>query len=169
MPLLLLVSFIWAFSYGLIGAKLAGLDSSALAAVRLSLAALTFLPFFRVMKVPPGASFRLALIGAVQFGLMYLLYQRAYVYLPSHAVVLFTLTTPLYVALLDALLERRFQTRFLTAAALAVAGAGLVSFNQSLSGKLVTGFALMQVSNLFFAAGQIAWRRERRRIDKSVT
>ena len=103
MPLLLLVSLVWAFSFGLIKGQLAGLDSTAVATLRLALAGLVFLPLFRPARVAWRTGLRLALVGAVQFGLMYLLYQRAYVYLPAYAVVLFTLTTPLYLALLDAL------------------------------------------------------------------
>ncbi len=111
MPLLLLVSLVWAFSFGLIKGQLAGLDSTAVATLRLALAGLVFLPLFRPARVAWRTGLRLALVGAVQFGLMYLLYQRAYVYLPAYAVVLFTLTTPLYLALLDALAERRLRPR----------------------------------------------------------
>jgi drug/metabolite transporter (DMT)-like permease len=169
MGLLLLVSFIWAFSYGLIGTKLAGLDSSAVAGLRLGLALLAFLPFFRPGKIGGALALRLAAIGAVQFGLMYLLYQRAYLYAPSYAVALFTLTTPLYVALVDAALEKRLLVRYILAATLAVVGAGVVVFKGSVEGNLLKGFLLMQVSNFCFAAGQIAWRRERVRIDRALT
>ena len=48
MPLLLLVSLLWAFSFSLIKRHLGGLDSSFVAAVRLGLALLVFLPFVRL-------------------------------------------------------------------------------------------------------------------------
>lgn len=165
MSLLLLVSFVWAFSYGLIGSRMAGLDTTALATLRLALSLVTFLPFFRTNGLSRGTMLRLMGIGAAQFGLMYLLYQRSYLYLPSHTIVLFTLTTPLYVALCDALVQRQVRWRYLLAALLALAGAATVTFQGSAEGKKVlTGFVIMQLSNLCFGAGQIAWRRERARL-----
>jgi len=61
---LLLVSFVWAFSFGLIKDKLSGLDSTAIATVRIGLSALVFLPFFRRRHLNLATSARLALIGA---------------------------------------------------------------------------------------------------------
>lgn len=161
MPLLIVVSLIWAFSFGLIKGRLAGIDPTAVATLRLALALAVFLPFFRPRTVSVSAALRLAAIGAVQFGLMYLLYQRAFLYLPAYLVVLFTLTMPLYVALCDATLQQKLHPRYLAAAALAMIGAAVVVFTNQLQGSLGRGFLLMQASNLCFAAGQIAWRRER--------
>jgi len=164
MLLLLFVSLVWAFSFGLIKGQLAGLDSTAVATLRLALALLVFLPFFRRGSLTLASAVRLALVGAVQFGLMYLLYQRAYAYLPAYAVVLFTLTTPLYLALLDAALERRWHARYLAAALLALAGSAAVWFQSAPGGQLLKGCLLIQLSNACFAAGQLAWRRERARL-----
>lgn len=169
MALLLLVSFIWAFSYGLIKGRLGGVDSNAIAVLRLGLALIVFLPLFRPRRVKPRLALQLAALGAVQFGLMYLLYQRSFVYLPSYAVVLFTLTMPLYITLADAFVERRLQPRFAIAALLALLGAALVVVNGSLQGDLLTGFLLMQASNICFAAGQIAWRRLRPQFSPDAT
>jgi drug/metabolite transporter (DMT)-like permease len=163
MYLLLLVSLIWAFSFGLTK-QLAGIDSTAVATLRLVLALVVFLPFLRPGAVNVRTRWRLAFIGAVQFGLMYLLYQRSYVYLPAYAVVLFTLTTPLYLALIDALAERRLHPRYLLAAALALLGSATVCFNNPLQGDLLKGFWLIQLANICFAAGQVAWRREREKL-----
>ena len=169
MPLLLFVSFIWAFSFGLIKGRLAGVDTTAVATLRLALSLLVFLPCLRPKNLGAPAALRLAGIGAVQFGVMYLLYQRSYVYLPSYAIVLFTLTTPLYVALCDALVERRVHARFALAAVLAMLGSAVVLFTDAPQGDLLKGFALMQASNLCFAAGQIAWRRERAKLASAIT
>lgn len=165
MLFLTLVSFVWAFSYGLIKGKLTGIDPFAVATIRLALALMVFLPFLRWRGLTAGKALRLAGVGAVQFGVMYLLYQSSYTYLPSYAVVLFTLTTPLYVTLLDALVERRVESRFFLAAALAVVGAAAVVFSGTFSAALLKGFLMMQASNLCFAAGQIAWRRWRTAAD----
>lgn len=169
MWLLLLVSFIWAFSFGLIKGRLAGVDTTAVATLRLVLSLLVFLPFLRVRNLGLRAALRLAGIGAVQFGLMYLLYQRSFVYLPSYAVVLFTLPMPLYVTLCDALVERRLHARFAVAALLAMLGSAAVLFTDVPKGDWLKGFALMQASNVCFAAGQIAWRRERATLARSLS
>ncbi|MBS0663992.1 MAG: EamA family transporter [Verrucomicrobia bacterium] len=161
MPLLLLVSLIWAFSFGLIKGQLAGLDSTAVAVLRLVLALAVFLPFLRPAGLGAGRLLRLAGIGAVQFGLMYVLYQRSYAYLPAYAVVLFTLTTPLFIAGLDAVLERRWHARYLGAAALAIVGSAAVWYQATPTGRFGVGFLLVQLANVCFAAGQLAWRRER--------
>jgi drug/metabolite transporter (DMT)-like permease len=168
MWLLLLVSFTWAFSFGLIKGRLAGIDTTAVATLRLALSLLIFVPFFRRNALPLRTAVRIAAIGAVQFGVMYLLYQRSYLYLPAYAVALFTLTTPLYVAVCDALIERRFHGRYALAAALAMLGSAAVLFTDVPTGDWIKGFALMQASNLCFAAGQIAWRRERAKLGAGI-
>jgi drug/metabolite transporter (DMT)-like permease len=168
MPLLLLVSFIWAFSFGLIGRRLAGVDTTAVATLRLALALLVFLPFFRRGNLRLGVALKLMLIGAIQFGAMYLFYQRSYLYLPSYAVALFVIPMPLYVTVVAAIYERQWHARYAIAALLAIAGAGAVSFQGELQRDFVHGFILMQLSNLCFAVGQIAWRQTRRQLDPQL-
>ncbi|PTY07198.1 EamA family transporter [Opitutaceae bacterium EW11] len=162
MPLLLLVSFVWAFSFGLIKNRLAGLDSSAVAAVRIGLSALVFLPFLRFEGTSTRQRVQLATTGAVQFGAMYLFYLQAFHYLHAYEVALFTITTPLLVTLIDAIMERRSNGLFWAAAALSVAGAAVVVWKgSSASGDTLTGFWLVQLSNACFAVGQLAYRRIR--------
>ena len=158
---LLAVSFLWAFSFGLIKDRLTGLDPTALAVVRLAVALMVFLPLLRLHKISRRAAWWLAMIGAFQFGAMYVLYLRAFHYLQAYEVALFTIFTPLYVAFLDAALQNRFQPKHVAAAALSVAGAGVIMWNIALSDGLTTGFILIQLSNLCFAAGQIAYKRTR--------
>jgi drug/metabolite transporter (DMT)-like permease len=159
---LLLVSIIWAFSPSLIKGRLTGLDPKAVSVIRLALALIVFLPFFRPSVIPRPIALRLVAIGTVQFGLMYLGYLHAFTFLPAYAIGLFTLTTPLYVVLIEAIITRRWQTRHVIAAALAILGAAVL-FDASAgapSGWLY-GCVLVQFSNLCFAAGQLAWRRTR--------
>ena len=71
MPLLLFVSLLWAFSFGLIKRHLGGLDSSFVAAVRLGLALLVFLPFVRLrgLKTQTTAALLGMIVGgATTFG-----------------------------------------------------------------------------------------------------
>jgi drug/metabolite transporter (DMT)-like permease len=168
MYLLLLVSLIWAFSFGLIKVRFAGIDPTVVTTLRLAFAFVVFLPFFRRQGLAIGALIRLALIGTVQFGVMYLFYQGSYAYLKSYEVALFTLLTPLYLTLIDAALERRWQLRYALSAALAVAGSGIVLWRAAPTHAPMIGFLFVQIANLCFAAGQLGWRRERKRLGTAV-
>ncbi|HEY5227102.1 MAG TPA: EamA family transporter [Opitutaceae bacterium] len=171
MLLLLLVSLVWAFSFGLVK-RLGGLDPTAVATLRLAISLLVFLPFFRPKGLGAGHVIRLAFIGAVQFGIMYILYQRSYAHLHAYEVALFTITTPLFVTLIGAALEREWRPRYAAAAALSVAGAAVLvlrSFSAPLGdASTLGGFLLVQLANLCFAAGQVAWRGERKRLPYGI-
>jgi len=125
MLLLLVVSFIWAFSFGLIKG-LSGIDPTAVAVIRSAISLLVFIPFFRTRGIAALPMLRLASIGALQFGAMYVLYLRSYLFLHAYQVALFTITTPVFVTLLDAAAERRWRARYLYAAVLSVAGAAVL-------------------------------------------
>jgi len=169
MPLLLLVSILWAFSFGLIKSRLAGVDASLVALVRLVLSLLVFLPFVRLAGVPKISRARLAAIGAVQFGAMYVLYLRAYAYLAAYEVALFTILTPFYVVLIDAARERRLKMLALAAAALSTAGAAIAVYSAPRAHDPLPGILLVQASNLCFAFGQLAWKWERARLPKELS
>ncbi len=161
MSYLILVSFIWALSFGLIKGRLSGLDPNAISAVRLGLSLLVFLPWLRPKAVSVATAGWLLTIGAVQFGVMYTLYLHAFHYLQGHEVALFTIFTPLYVTLLDAALTGRIRSLHIAAAFLSVIAAGVLVWNKLDSADFIRGFLLMQGSNLCFAAGQIAYKRTR--------
>lgn len=156
---LLVVSLLWAFSFGLIKTQLTGVDSAFVAAVRLALAFLVFVPFLRPRATGGGIALRLVAIGAVQFGVMYLAYLAAFRSLAAYQVALLTIVTPILVCLVDDAFERRLRWQPLLAAAAAVAGAGVVVAKQPLGRAEWTGIALVQVSNLCFALGQVLYRR----------
>ncbi len=153
---LFVASVIWSFSFGLIGNRLAGLPPAWLAAVRLAVAAAVFLPFARRVPLKTGAA--LFGIGMVQFGLMSLAYMASFNYLQSHEVALFTVMTPVYVAVVNDLLRRSFNGGNLAAALLSVCGAGVILWRGGASEVPLTGFLLVEVSNLCFALGQLAYR-----------
>ena len=163
---LVVVSFVWAFSFGLIGNRLAGLPPAWLGWIRLALSALVFLPFVR--RVPWKTGLGLFAAGAVQFGLMYFAYLTSFRYLKSHEVALFTVMTPILVALLSDLGSRRFRPFNFVAASLAVGGAAVVKWAELESAAPVVGFLLVQASNLCFAAGQLAYRALMARLDKPL-
>ena len=156
MPALLITSFIWALSFGLLGNCLSDLPASFVALARMAGSLAFFLPFVR--KVPFSHAMGMMGIGAVQFGGMYLCYIAAFHYLPSHQVALFTATTPIYVVLVNGLMKKKLPPLHLAAAVLAaIGGAGILWKGYSAGNGELTGIVLVQLSNLCFAAGQIAY------------
>lgn len=166
MLLLLFVSILWAFSFGLIKDGLAGLPAAPVAFVRLAVSLAVFAPFLRLRGLRPADAFRLMLTGAVQYGLMYVAYMYAFNYLQAYEVALFTIFTPIYVAAVHDTFERRFCIRTLAAALLAVGGGAIIKYEQLDSPALWTGFLLMQIANLCFAFGQIFYRRTMTRLSE---
>jgi drug/metabolite transporter (DMT)-like permease len=161
MILLLLVSLLWAFSPGLIKHFLGDLPSPAVATVRLGLTFLVFAPLLNPRRIARGTAAWLAGIGAIQFGVMYLLYLQAFQFLQGHEVYLFTIFTPIYVVLLDAALTKKIGGRHMIAAVLSVIGAGVVIQRSAGTANVMIGFLLVQGANLCFAAGQIAYKKTR--------
>ena len=155
---LTLVSILWALSFGLT-AQVADLGTPFVTAVRTVLAALVFLPFLDARGLGRRRTLAFAAIGALQFGLMYLLYIASFRWLHSAEVALFTVFTPLFVTLVDGLLERRLPWRFLAAAVLAVAGTAICVWTRVDRHGLLLGFLVMQGANLCFALGQVLYRR----------
>lgn len=158
MHYLALVSIIWAFSFGLIGSALTGLDPMLVATVRLGLAGLAFLPLFRLSAVPAGNHLKLIGCGALQFGVMYVCYIQAYQTIPSHLVALFSILTPLYVVLIHDLRQHTFHRKYLYVALLSILGAAIIRAHPGASDSTWGGFALMQVAGLAFGFGQVFYR-----------
>ncbi|MDG1173427.1 MAG: EamA family transporter [Opitutales bacterium] len=155
---LAIVSLLWAFSFGLIGNALSGVDSFFVATVRLGCATLLFLPFLRAKEIVRGDRLRLVVIGAIQFGLMYACYMRAFHYIPSHLVAIFSILTPVYVVIIHNLRKRTFSSRYLVAALLSVLGAVAIKAKTIPTGDFWIGFGLMQAAGIAFAYGQVAYR-----------
>ena len=158
---LVVVSFVWAFSFGLIKRFLGGVDSTFVTAVRLGLALLVFLPFLRLRGIAVRTAFSLLGIGALQFGLMYLAYIESYRYLRAYEAALFTITTPIFVTLFADALDRTLRPWALAAALLAVAGTAVIAVKSTDLNLTLTGLALVQFSNGAFAVGQVLYRRLR--------
>ena len=163
MTYLFLASLLWSFSFGLIGRYLTDIDPSAVAFIRLAISFVIFAPLLRLRGVRPSLIIKLLVLGAIQYGVMYVAYIRAYHYLQGHQVAVFTIFTPIFVTLIYDRASRRFHFEFLLAALLAVAGAALlVWWEQDIRGALV-GVLLVQIANLCFAVGQVGYKRLRDR------
>jgi len=155
---LAVVSLMWAFSFGLIGRFLTGLDPQCVAFVRLIISLAVFAPWMRGHGLAARDVLRLMIIGAVQYGFMYASYIQSFRFLAGHEVALFTITTPVFVTLLDDARRGRFQRAYFTAAALAVAGGAVMTGFRRVEGGVWPGILLIQISNLCFAAGQVEYK-----------
>ena len=157
MPYLIGVTLLWAFSFSLIGEYLAGqVDSYFAVLTRILLACLLFLPLLRPRRLPRGMLPGLLSIGALQFGVTYICLYLSFEFLSVPEVLLFTIFTPLYIALLDNALRRRFSIGPVVATLVAVLGAGIIRYD-GISDAYVKGFLLLQLANLAFAAGQVGY------------
>jgi drug/metabolite transporter (DMT)-like permease len=158
---LLVVSLVWAFSFGLIKGRLAGVDPALVALVRVALALAVFLPLWRPSALRLRDSIGVIAIGAVQFGLMYVCYIAAFAHLQAYEIALLTIFTPLFVCATEDLLARRWHGRPWVAALIATLGAGIVLSGRPMDSGDWTGVLLVQLSNACFAIGQVAYRRWR--------
>lgn len=163
MDRLIIVSCLWAFSFGINKQWVAGADPVLVSFIRLALALLALLPWLRWPRAGRGAVPALLGIGAVQFGLMYVALNYCFIVLQAYQVALFTVFTPLYVAAIHSLRRRRAPAGLFAAALAALLGAALVERWAIDRRTFWAAFAVMQVSNLAFAWGQVAYRDWRRR------
>lgn len=159
MWLLLLVSIAWGFSFGLIKGNLTGIDSNFISFARMAFSLVVFLPFLKFKKIDKNLFWKLFLAGALQFGVMYIAYIAAFRYLQAYEVALFTIFTPIYVTLINDAMNKKFNALYLITAGLAVVGTWVIEQSHILSPGILTGFALVQISNLAFAFGQIYYRK----------
>ncbi|MCG8708332.1 DMT family transporter [Brenneria sp. 4F2] len=160
MPLLIITTILWAFSFSLIGEYLAGhVDSWFSVLMRVGLAALVFLPFLRWRGYAPRVILLYLLVGACQLGIMYLFVFQAYLYLSVPEFLLFTVMTPLYVTLIyDLLRGERLRWGYMFSALLAVLGAAVIRYD-GVSAHFLWGLMLVQAANIFFAIGQVGYKR----------
>lgn len=169
MIFLVLASLLWSVSFALI--KSSGIHPDVLSAARLGLAALLFVPFLVRRpsggdpETPRGLPWKLAGIGALQFGLMYVVVMRSYRVLAGHEVALLTATTPIFVVLFEGLIARRVAARAVLGALIAVAAALMLRwpadgrFAGGDDRGILTGIALVGAANAAWALGQVLYRR----------
>ena len=163
MTYLILVSLVWAFSFPLIKGHLTALDPNFVSFGRMVLSLLVFLPFLRFRGLEKPLGLKLACIGAVEFGLMYIAYITSFQFLPAHTIVLLTTTTPLFVVLFNDLSSRKFNVLFFVAASLAFVGGAVIKYPDQPLRVSLTGILLVQVSNIAFAFGQVYYKKVSRK------
>lgn len=156
---LLLVSVIWAFSFGLIKGNLTGLDSNFVSFARLLISFLIFLPFVRIKNLEKKTALLLVLTGSIQFGLMYVAYIYSYQFLKAYEIAVFTIFTPIYVTVINDIFQKKFNILFLVTSILSILGAAVIAYKNIERTDFVWGFFILQLSNLCFAFGQIFYRK----------
>ncbi len=157
---LILVSILWSFSFGIIKYGLAGIDSAFISLMRSLIALLFFasLTLYNFKKF--SFDLRLILIGAIQFGLMYVLYIQSYQYLPAYLIATFTITTPIFIGIFSQLYDNMsFSSNGKLSIILVVIGSLMMRFNVVNPLDYWLGFFLIQCANVCFAIGQIMFKR----------
>jgi len=157
---LLITSLIWGFSFGLIKGTLTDLDPNLVSFIRILISMLIFLPVMRLKKIKdPKLMLHLLIVGAIQFGLMYVSYIYAFQFLKAYEVALFTILTPIYVTIINDLLNKRFDYISFISAFVAIIGAGVIVYSKLDSADFITGVMMVQLSNLCFATGQVYYKK----------
>lgn len=157
MAYLIFVTFLWAFSFPLIGYFISNqMDSFFAAFFRVFLAFLIFLPFLN-FGIKWALKFKLLGIGALQIGVMYLFYYHSFLYLNVSEVALFTIFTPFYVSLVYDFFAKRFRPLYLVSISICVFGAFIIKFG-AINSQFIIGFLLIQMANLSFGTGQSLYK-----------
>ncbi|MBU2493725.1 MAG: EamA family transporter [Bacteroidetes bacterium] len=156
---LLIVSVLWAFSFGIIKGNLTGLDSNFVAFVRLFIPFIIFVPFLKISGLKNKIKISLIFNGGIQFGLMYIFYIYSFQFLKAYEIAVFTILTPLYVTLINDIFQNKFNKLFFTTSVLSIIGAGVIVFQNLDRTNFLLGFIILQLSNLCFAFGQIYYKR----------
>lgn len=158
MRYLIAVTIIWAFSFSLIGVYLAGfVDSWFSVLMRIGIATMIFLPFLKLKEIKSETIFKLIVIGSVQLGIMYCFYFQSFRFISVPEVLLFSVLTPIYITVLNDMLNKRFHKGHLLTALLAVLGAAYIQYS-SISEHVFVGFMIVQGANICFATGQVAYK-----------
>lgn len=161
MNYLIIASICFALTFGLIKSQLASLPSDAVIEIRLFFAALAFLPFLAKTNGKFFDKMRLkaALIGTVQFGIMYSCTLRAFKYLQGNEVALLSTSTPMLVMICATILGEKFNWKYLFCVLLSILGAIIVIYKNVSFDFLLKGVLLMEMANFCFALGQVLWRK----------
>ena len=157
---LTIVSILWSFSFGIIKFGLTGVDSIFISFFRSLIAFIFFssLTLYNIKKF--SFDTKLIIIGAIQFGLMYVFYIQSYQYLPAYLIATFTITTPIFVVLFSqALMKESFSKNGILSVILVLIGSLMMRFNLANPLDYWFGFILIQCANMFFAFGQIKFKK----------
>ena len=154
---LILATILFSFSFGLIKEQLAFLPSEFVAFARLFLATLIFLPFIKKKRL--NTHIKALAIGAIQFGIMYLCFIKAFKYLQGNEIAILTTTTPIFVGIWAAIFGEKFRPVYILSILLSVIGAVIILWDNVSFSIMLKGILLMETSNCAFALGQVLWKK----------
>ena len=154
---LIIATICFSLSFGLIKEQLSILPSEFVVFCRLLIAFLIFLPFTKMLQVKKHlvAFF----IGMIQFGLMYLLFIKAFKFLQGNEIAILTTTTPVFVAVWSSVFGEKFKPVYIFCILMSVIGAGIIVWNNMTFNMIVKGVLLMESCNCSFALGQVLWKK----------
>ncbi|TSJ91891.1 DMT family transporter [Gilliamella apicola] len=157
---LIFVTIVWSFSFSFIAVYLSGqVDTWFAVVMRVLLAFITFIPFLRFKNISVKQMLLLMGVGACQLGIMYFFYYNSFQYISVPEVLLFTISTPIYVTIIYDLLQgHRLRLNYLLTAIIAVIGAAIIRYDH-ISRDFIIGFLLIQGANIVFALGQVGYKR----------
>ena len=154
---LIIATVLFSLSFGLIKEQLSSLPSEFVVFSRLLIATLIFFPFCKNLNIKKHL--KALLIGAIQFGIMYLCFIKAFKYLQGNEIAILTTTTPIFVGIWSAILGEKFRPIYILCILLSVIGAVVILWQNISFDMLVKGILLMECSNCAFALGQVLWKK----------
>ena len=158
---LFITTILWSFSFSLIGNFIAvEMNSWTLAFLRSLVACIFFAPWIN-FKIPFDYVIKMIIIGALQIGIMYLLYLNSFNYASVQKILLFTITTPLYVFIISQLFNGEFKLTSISIIIISIIG-GFIIRMTSFNIADLTALLLVQLANICFASGQVFYRRLKR-------
>jgi drug/metabolite transporter (DMT)-like permease len=90
---------------------------------------------------------------------MYVFYNISFQYLKAFEVALFTIFTPIYVALINNAIERKWYWFYILTSVTAIIGTAFIVQTSFDRPGILTGFIIIQLSNICFAVGQVLYRK----------
>ncbi len=157
MIFLFIATICFSLSFGLIKDQLSVLPSEFVVFCRLFIAFLIFLPFSK--KLHAKKHLTAFFVGMIQFGLMYLLFIKAFKFLQGNEVAILTTTTPVFVAIWSSIFGEKFKPIYIFCILMSVIGAGIIVWHNMTFNMIVKGILLMESCNCSFALGQVLWKK----------
>lgn len=154
---LFIATICFSLSFGLIKDQLSVLPSEVVVFFRLLIAFFIFLPFFK--KLDFKKHLTAFFVGMVQFGLMYLLFIKAFKFLQGNEIAILTTTTPVFVAIWSCVFGEKFKPVYILCILMSVIGAGVIVWHNMTFNMIVKGILLMEGCNCSFALGQVLWKK----------
>ena len=154
---LIVATVCFSLSFGLIKDQLSILPSEFVVFFRLLIASLIFLPFIKKLTLKKHIT--AMFIGVFQFGLMYLMFIKAFKFLQGNEIAILTTTTPVFVAVWSSIFGEKFKLVYILCILMSVVGAGIIVWHNMTFNMIVKGIVLMETCNCSFALGQVLWKK----------